>query len=394
MAKEHDRNRAAYDKQLDKGFGKMDEALTILKQFGEREKKSPAEFEKARKKSRKLMDAGSKLVFGAIRKNAPHSARRSGALDALDNLNSDEVTARIVEVAKAERPGRLRQWLLASLIGKKSAAAGALMVALCSDPDPRMRAVAVNALAEQTSIPGAVGALEKAAADPVWQVRAGAHVGLYLAKRDAALAKARDAAKGQERGMIEIYLSQLGKGPMPRGFDPVTFGFPVASERVRFVVDFSESMKKYAPQVREEIGKAIDALPNGAHVQIVLLVGSKVVTPGKDAIVLRAETRNKIKDWLAGRQPGGRASSLRASQLLTPAYDHPKKGKKVFEQMPDSIYLVLGPDKRMNSKRPLAGFDRWSDICPATLYIRLFAKEASAELTKLADDLAVDLIAG
>lgn len=391
-AKEYDRERAAFDSQTEEGFEKMAEALAIMEGLATRAK-STAEFNKAVAASSRLVSESVELVTKAIERNVPFSIRHDRGRAALDKLNSDDAVARIVQVATRERPGRLRHWLLVSLGRRKSAAVGSMLLPLCTDRDPRTRAVAVWGLGHHGQVAGVAEALVQALDDEFWQVRHGACAGLVAAKKPDPLVAAQEGATGRDQLLLARALHQLEKAPAPPEPPAIAFGFPVISRRVRIVVDLSASMKEHLPMLRTEVEKAVRALPEGATLQLVT-VGAKVETLGKKAWKIRKDAWKRAVAWFDARVPGGKASYVRIRRSVVPPYDHPSKGKRVFGTLPDTVYLILGPSKEANDHMVLSEFARWNDACHAQLYVRILRADPNPALVKAVNTLKGVLLAG
>ena len=380
-AKENDRQNSAFDKDLVKGFGLMADAIAMIRGEGSKVK-SQSDYNKLQKKfakSREISNKGAAMVLKAIKRVAPHLMRTACALDALDAMKSTGAVERLAEIVATEPPGLARQWMLAGLIDRETSRLGDLLLELRGDRDPRTRALAVRGLIKHVQREGVSEALVEASTDDSWQVRRAAHAGLAAAENAEALAAAYARESGDERRLVARYLFNLGKGKEPKPAHAVAFGCPFESLRVRFVIVLSEGVEPLLPRIEGELQRALDALPDGATVQVVT-VGPKVESFAKAPLPLRPGTAKKIVKWLSGRLWGGQLSGTLLKRNLVPSYDHPSRGKRVFGELPDSIYLILPGTAQEDADSAFGDFKRWNRACDARLYVRVLGKKPTEKL--------------
>jgi hypothetical protein len=312
-----------------------------------------------------------KDIDAALRAYAPHELMLVEGRTTLGKFQARDAWQRIEEVAKLERAGPIRDALLQALARHGSPESIPTFVELTEDRDARARALAVRALRKHANDPAVLARLEACAEDEEWQVRRGAYAALGQApdgKGIETLKKARERETGDQVRWIDRELHRLEAGPEPEAAPAVAFGLPLTSRRVLFVLDLSEDIG--IEFVRDELVKALEALPDGAMFEI---AGHGVVDVrfATKPTEMSASARTRAIAWARKLKARG-ASDMRALfNLLLTDYDDRYAGKRVFAQLPDALYLVCRGAEQDDLAMPLARFALWNRPCDATLHVRV-----------------------
>lgn len=322
----------------------------------------------------------------ASRRFAPYSALITHGTEALERFRSDEATARIAEVARLERAGPLRNACIAAA-GKRPDGLP-MLLEVAADSDPRARAFAVRALATHVGQPAALACLGERLADSHWQVRLGAAAALASAPMRAAvppLLEARRKASGEEAAALDRHLHgqtglhfpdlqgweawwaengesvrngsfERGEGqPIPSAATHM-FGLPLRSHNVLFVLDLSEDSRERAAEIRDKVAGAIGTLPDGARFGVIA-INEKERRYSKRPAIASDRSRQDARRWLEGQEAAGIASIDRPLDAARSEYDGPVAA---FEDLPDTIYLVVSGGKTDDVTLYLDAFRHWN----------------------------------
>jgi HEAT repeat protein len=323
---------------------------------------SPAQFQAEMARINKRLNEGFARTSAALDEYLPHAILYDGTRLALRKFKSEASVERLREIVGRER-GSVRHWVLVSFLSRKDASIVPTLLELSEDRDARTRAVAVRCMIPHVGVEGVRDAVLRCAADDSWQVRRGAFRALAAAEDKAQLEKLRVDAKGDDDRMLAALLGKQES-------EPVAFGLPLVSLRVRFVVDLSTESEAVLPTIRQELTKALQALPDGAEFELIALpTGSPRFSRGPKR--MGAGVRRDAIAWVERLKAGGSADDSMLDRLLVPDYDHPSKGKRVFDDLPDSVYLILGPAKEYREIDSFSNFAGWNAACDATLYVRV-----------------------
>ncbi|MEM8882539.1 MAG: hypothetical protein AAGD14_00550 [Planctomycetota bacterium] len=370
--KKFDKASAKFDKTCARASENHEKSMAILTDLIE----NPGNPKRNRLRSEaiKLGNEGHKLWLKAIREFAPIEMRINASLQALHGLRSPEAVTAIVRQARLERPGRVQWWLMSAIVSRSEDSVVALMIELMTARDARTRALAARSLVEHAEKPGVADVLAIAAADDHWQMRRFAYAGLGRAKRHDLL----DAALARETG-DDLRAARIAR----QGADPEEpagpLGFRWTSMRIRIVVDTSKSAASHLPKIQEELSRAIEAAPEGALLQIVA-VGAKAKPLSRSPLRLNAAARRKAIKWVGSLTAGGPANRTQFGRAMLPSYDHPSKGRRVFKDLPDAIYVVLGPDEELNEPTLVASHADWFKANPSALFVRVYGAAPSEGL--------------
>lgn len=317
------------------------------------------------------MADASRDVTDAVHAYQPHELMLVEGRTTLGEFKAREAWQRIEEIAKLERAGPIRDALLQALILQSSPESIPTFLELAEDRDARARALAVRALAKHAPDPAAFARLQACAEDEEWQVRRGAYSALAQApdgKGVETLKKARARETGDQVRWIDRELHRLEAGPAPEETPAVAFGLPLTSRRVLFVVDLSENVG--IEFVRDELVKALEALPDGAVFEIAGhgVVDTRFATKPTE---MTASSRKRAIAWTRRLKARGTSDPRALFSLLLANYDDRYAGKRVFSQLPDALYLVCCGADQKDLAMPLARFVLWNRPCDAALHVRV-----------------------
>ncbi|HEX5135778.1 MAG TPA: HEAT repeat domain-containing protein, partial [Planctomycetota bacterium] len=352
--------------------------------------KTKPPYQEAMALSRKAMEViatESEKVGRATREILPHLALLAEGTSALGEFKSGEAVARLEDLARHEPAGPVRGACLRALVGVSTVGMVPTLLALASDRDPRVRAIAVRALRRHIGEAGVVEQLEVAAEDKLWQVRRGAYLSLAdgTPERVAPILEvARARETGDQLRLLDRLLHGMARGAEPPAASPAAFGLPVTSTRVRFVLDLSDAMKGRLDEVRTEMGRALDALPDGALFEIVgFAIGETSFASGPERAT--AASRERARQWMAKLRTAGPPDTTRLLDLLMPDYEAPSGGTRVFEALPDAVYLVFHEMEGEGAVIGLARFVLWNGACDAAFHARAFGEKYPDVMKTLAE---------
>lgn len=318
-------------------------------------------------------------VNAAKSKFLPHLVLTVEGAGALGKFQSRAAVARIEEIAQHDPPGRVRNACLRVLADRTSADVVPTLCELAEDKDPRVRSLAVRALLYHVERPGVLERLAAATRDEFWQVRRGAYEVIATLLPDQAgplLEQARQREVGDQERFLSDQLRELRGEAIPAP-QPVAFGLPLTSQRVRFVLDLSETADlRY---IRRQLALALDALPDGALLEIVGLT-TEVIRFASTPLKVTASTRRRARSWLGRLKVYGTPDTQRLLDLIQPSYHDPYRGKRVFAQLPDTIYLVLRDANKEEARLQLASFALWNDSVGAVLHVAVLGKNLPRRL--------------
>jgi hypothetical protein len=116
--------------------------------------------------------------------------------------------------------------------------------------------------------------------------------------------------------------------------------------------------------------------------EIVACVGD-IERFAKSPVRSNAPNRLRAAKWIEGLPVGGEQNPYLLREVLTPSYDSAHAGQRVFEALPDTFMLVVGP---VDSKEldDATWFDVWNAPCDAVLHIRMVATAGNMALADAA----------
>lgn len=355
----------------------------IMGNVGKQAKLSPQKKIKALGASTRRSDAALRKWEDDLADLAPVAFLVDGAANALRRFESPAAITRLEQLAAREPTGGLRFDCLRAVMTRGSSSAAPVLVELSGDRDPRVRALVVRALRRHVAEAGVVDALVAVAEDRCWQVRRGAYASLAAAPAVRAIPPL-EAALARERGnqarRLRVHLHELGRGAKPEPVPAGAFGLPLASDRIRFVVDLSRKMSDRIQEVRTELRRAIAAIPDGGTIDVVGLVGDRKVSFASKPTRIDRASRRRFDLWLrklevAKSEASGTVDLL---EMLHQSYANPGKGARIFEQAPDAIVLVARHIDKKDARLVEGRFRSWNDACDAVLHVRLFDRGAYA----------------
>ena len=270
------------------------------------------------------------------------------------------------------------------------------LLELAQDRDPRIRALAVRALRKHVADDAVFERVVACAEDGCWQVRRGA----YATVADAPIERAApvlEAALAREEGdqarVLKQHLNDFGRGDAPGDAKFKAFGLPLTSRRGRFVVELSDKMEPKSELVVAEFARAIDTLPDGAFFEIIVAGSDKPVF-AKKPMKVSAHSCARAEKWLKKLKKHRPTTTSRLFGFLTPDYDDPLKGKCLFPELPDALYLICHDLDEKQAIRGVARFLIWNDSCDAALYVRFMGKAEPEELRDLTKKTGGAYLAG
>ena len=319
-----------------------------------------------------LTDAITKIE-AAIKRYAPVDTMIAYGSAALGRFRAAEVKTRIAELVRTEAPGQLRYGLLGALVAEGTDEAFPTLITLTTDGDPCTRALAAGALRNFGGRSETLPALKACMEDRFWQVRRAVYGSLPMkpakakAESVAILKRALEREKGGDRRWVAHLLHRAGEGAAPPSGPAAIFGLPLTSSRVLIVVQIASDDQ--LASVKAELGKALDALPDGTQFQIVVDT-NKSRAFAKTMQTANKRSRKKVRRWLEKTRPGGESDFAEVLVAAETPY-RSRAARRAYPGLPDTIYLIAAAGESKTLAPAIIRFRSWNLGCNATLHVRI-----------------------